>query len=460
MAEPILRAVTAQGYETPTPIQSAAIPALLDYHDVMGIAQTGTGKTASFILPILSQLAGAKDKRHRKSCRALVLAPTRELAAQIADSARAYSKYMKCSVALVVGGAKHGPQRSALAKGVDILVATPGRLMDHMDAGTIRIDTTEMLVIDEADQMLDMGFLPAVRKIISHTPENRQTAMFSATMPKQIKRLAQDCLSEPKEISVTPQGRPVERIDQQIMHVPKSNKRTVLVDLLKENGLDRAIVFTRTKRGADRVCQDIKKAGLKAAALHGNKSQGQRQKALDGFKGGRTPILVATDIAARGIDVSGVSHVINFELPNVPEAYVHRIGRTARAGENGCAISLCDPSEKPLLKDIERFIGGKIGSKTTETSAKTSKGKSRGRRSATQRTKGNTDMATGSVKWFNATKGYGFIEPDEGGKDVFVHISAVEKAGLRGLNDGQKVSYDLETDEARGKTSAVNIVAE
>ena len=455
-----MRAVTAQGYEAPTPIQAQAIPALLDYHDVMGIAQTGTGKTASFTLPILSQLAQAKDKRHRKSCRALILAPTRELAAQIAESARAYSKFMKCSVALVVGGAKHGPQRSAMAKGVDILVATPGRLMDHMDAGTIRIDTTEMLVIDEADQMLDMGFLPAVRKIISHTPDNRQTAMFSATMPKQIKSLAKDCLQDPVEISVTPQGRPVERIDQQIMHVPKSNKRAVLMDLLKANGLDRAIVFTRTKRGADRVCRDIKNAGLKAAALHGNKSQGQRQKALDGFKAGKTPILVATDIAARGIDVSGVSHVINFELPNVPEAYVHRIGRTARAGENGCAISLCDPAEKPLLKDIERLIGGKLGVAGAAQTVKTAPVKPCGTQSAAQSMKGQHDMATGSVKWFNPTKGYGFIEPEEGGKDVFVHISAVEKAGLRTLNDGQKVSYDLETDEARGKTSAVNIVAE
>ncbi len=367
LAEPLLRAVSAEGHTNPTPIQAQAIPVLLSGQDVLGIAQTGTGKTASFVLPLLSRMTRERCRAAPKSCRALILTPTRELAAQIAGNIRSYSKFMKVSVAVVVGGVKPGPQIRALSSGVDIVVATPGRLIDHTKTGAIRLDRTTSVVIDEADQMLDLGFVPAIRTIMEKVPEARQTVLMSATMPRQIRALAQKFLTQPKEISVTPAARPVERIAQSVRHVARADKLQALTGILSDGDVARAIVFTRTKRGADRVNRQLQKSGLSAAAIHGNKSQGQRERTLSGFRSGRTTILVATDIAARGIDIDDVSHVVNFELPNVPEAYVHRIGRTARAGRAGVAISLCDPSERTLLRDIERLIGSQLECETAKT---------------------------------------------------------------------------------------------
>jgi ATP-dependent RNA helicase RhlE len=357
LAESLLRAVAAEGYETPTAIQVAAIPHGLAGDDLLGIAQTGTGKTAAFVLPMLQCLAAEATKPQPKSCRALILAPTRELAAQILDCIRAYGKFMKLTATLVVGGVKPGPQIVALARGVDILVATPGRLLDHMSTGAVRIDAVRTVVLDEADQMLDLGFMPAIRRIMAKTPKARQTQLFSATMPPAIRALANDFLKSPKEVQATPVSRPIERITQRVIATSAEEKRAVLTEILKTEAKGRTIVFTRTKHGADRVTKHLNAAGLSAVAIHGNKSQNQRTRALDGFKSAEIRILVATDIAARGIDVDGIEHVVNFELPNVPEVYVHRIGRTARAGADGIAITLCDPMERKLLRDIERLIG-------------------------------------------------------------------------------------------------------
>ena len=360
LAEPILRAVTAEGYTDPTPIQAKAVPALLAGRDVLGIAQTGTGKTAAFVLPLLDRLARHRRPAVSKRCRALILAPTRELAAQIANSIRAYGRHTRPRTAVVIGGVKAGPQIKALVSGVDIVIATPGRLEDHLASGTIRLDKTSTVVLDEADQMLDLGFLPAIRRIMAKLPGDRQTVLFSATMPKPIRALAHDFQSSPEEIAVAPAARPIERIDQRVIPVDAAAKRNVLTDLLRDPDVERALVFTRTKRGADRVRQTLERAGLAAAAIHGDKSQGERERALAAFRSGRTPILVATDIAARGIDIDDVSHVVNYELPHVPEAYVHRIGRTARAGKAGIAIALCDPAERGMLRDIERLIGRRL----------------------------------------------------------------------------------------------------
>jgi len=360
LAEPILRALEDAGYDQPTPIQAEAIPALLEGRDVMGIAQTGTGKTAAFVLPILHRLANFKKRPAPKTCRALILSPTRELSAQIRENLQNYSAHMRLSSALVVGGLKAGPQVKMLARGVDVVVATPGRLLDLVRSGALRLDEVQTLVLDEADQMLDLGFIPAIRDIVSRLPEKRQTALLSATMPKQIKALAHDLLTDPKQISVAPASRPIERIEQSVVLMPREAKRELLLELMSDRSVERSIVFTRTKRGADRVNKHLVQFGLKSAAIHGDKSQGQRVKALDGFKAGSVKILVATDIAARGIDVDDVSHVVNFELPNIPESYVHRIGRTARAGKTGVAVSLCDPTEYEYLCDIEKLTGVEI----------------------------------------------------------------------------------------------------
>ncbi|MAU41526.1 MAG: DEAD/DEAH box helicase [Kordiimonas sp.] len=357
LADCLLQAVSAEGYDSPTPIQEKSIPALLGGRNLLGIAQTGTGKTASFTLPILHDIAGRKSRPPAKCCGALILVPTRELAIQIADNIRSYGRFMRHSRAIVVGGAKPGPQIRALSRGVDICVATPGRLLDHLSSGAVRLDKTTTVVLDEADQMLDLGFLPPIQKIMAKLPRDVQTVLLSATMPKQIRGLADEFLKNPVEVSVAPQSTPIERIDQKVILADQGAKRALLVDVLKNNPVERAIVFTRTKYGADKVCQHLHKAGFKSDALHGNKSQGQRQRTLEAFRTGRVSILVATDIAARGIDVDGITHVVNFELPNVPEAYVHRIGRTARAGKSGHAITFCDASERRLLRDIEKLIG-------------------------------------------------------------------------------------------------------
>lgn len=359
LAEPILRAIEAQGYTKPTPIQAKVIPAVLAGRDVLGTAQTGTGKTAAFTLPILNRLNG-RGRPAPKTCRALVLAPTRELAAQIEANVAAYAANTKLTTAVVVGGVKAGPQERRLARGVDILIATPGRLEDHMRGGKLTLSAVEVAVLDEADQMLDLGFVPAIRRIFKALPNERQTALLSATMPPEIRRLAADFLTNPEEIAVAPVSRPVEAIDQSVRHMDGPAKRAALAEIVGDPAVERAIVFTRTKRGADKVSRQLEATGCAAVAIHGNKSQNQRNRALDAFRDGEAKVLVATDIAARGIDISGVSHVVNYELPNVPEAYVHRIGRTARAGRSGIAVSLCAPDEVKLLRDIERLIGRRL----------------------------------------------------------------------------------------------------
>lgn len=357
LAEPIARAIADSGYDTPTPIQARAIPTLMQGRDLIGIAQTGTGKTAAFTLPLLHRLSAYDSPPGARRCRALVLAPTRELAAQIEDNAQRYARHTGLSLTTIFGGVKPRPQIKALEPGVDLLIATPGRLMDHISTGVLRIDRVDMVVLDEADQMLDLGFLPTIRKLMAMLTRKRQTLLFSATMPAQIRRLANDFLTDPVEISVAPQSTPVERIDQEAILLDRSEKRFALRDLLAPREVERAIVFTRTKHGANRVVQNLGKDGLEAVAIHGNKSQSQREKALAAFRDGSVRILVATDIAARGIDIPGVSHVINYDLPNVSENYVHRIGRTARAGTDGIAVSLVEPDDRILLRDIEKLIG-------------------------------------------------------------------------------------------------------
>ncbi len=356
LALPILNALNTQGYTAPTPIQAQAIPHVMLGRDLQGIAQTGTGKTAAFALPILHRLLVDKKPAPRRGCRVLVLSPTRELASQIAESFRDYGRQTGLRTALMYGGVPKGRQSKAVANGIDILVATPGRLMDHMQDGAVSLSQVEVLVLDEADHMLDLGFIVPIRKIVQSIPPARQTLLFSATMPKEISTLAGQMLKNPVHVAVTPVATTVERVEQKVIFVETSRKRQLLADILRSSKMTRTLVFTRTKHGADRVTQHLEAAGQPAAAIHGNKSQPQRERALAMFKAGRIGVLVATDIAARGIDVDGVTHVVNFDLPNVPEAYVHRIGRTARAGQVGVAISFCDSSERAHLRGIEKLI--------------------------------------------------------------------------------------------------------
>ena len=355
LAETILRALDEEGYTTPTPIQAQSIPILLQGRDLLGIAQTGTGKTAAFALPIIQQMMASPARPAPTMARALILAPTRELVAQIAESFRNYGRHGRLRVAVIVGGVGHRPQVEAMARGVDVLVVTPGRLLDHMAGGTVKLSGTEFIVLDEADHMLDLGFVVPIRKIISRLPAKRQSLFFSATMPKEIATLAGELLNAPTQVTVTPVATTAERVVQSVYLVDTKAKRDLLVELLRAKDFSRVIVFTRTKRGADKVANYLSDSGIAAAAIHGNKSQGARQRALAEFKDGRTGVLVATDIAARGIDVDHVSHVVNFELPDVAESYVHRIGRTARAGAEGIAISFCDNEERHLLRQIERL---------------------------------------------------------------------------------------------------------
>jgi ATP-dependent RNA helicase RhlE len=354
LAKPLLKALADEGYTTPTPIQALAIPSVMAGKDLLGIAQTGTGKTAAFALPILHRLAADPRPAPRRGCRVLVLSPTRELASQIADSFKTYGRHLGFSVAVVFGGVKYGPQVKALAAGVDILVATPGRLIDHINEKVANLSAVEVFVLDEADQMLDLGFLQPIRRIVATLPKKRQNLFFSATMPGEIGKLADELLVQPAKASVAPAATTVARIDQQILFVETDRKRQLLAELFADKALSRALVFTRTKRGADRVAKYLDGAGISADSIHGDKSQGQRERALAAFKAGSVRALVATDIAARGIDVDAVTHVVNFDLPNVPESYVHRIGRTARAGAEGVAISLVSDDERGLLKDIQK----------------------------------------------------------------------------------------------------------
>ncbi len=360
LAEPILRALEASGYDTPTPIQTQAIPALLEGRDLCGIAQTGTGKTAAFALPSLDYLARNPKPRPMGSCRMLILSPTRELAAQIAENFRKYGRFLKLSVETVFGGVPIGGQIRKLQGGVDVLVATPGRLLDLIDQRAFNLKGVEIFVLDEADQMMDMGFIQPLRRVVRLLPAKRQSLFFSATMPSDIANLSQQFLTDPVQVAVTPQSTTAERVQQYVTFINQPEKQALLTMLLRSTEIERALVFTRTKHGADRVVRFLEGAGIGCAAIHGNKSQAQRTTALQGFRDGRINILVATDIAARGIDVSGLSHVFNFELPNVPEQYVHRIGRTGRAGREGIAMSFCAPDEKAHLRGIERMTRVKL----------------------------------------------------------------------------------------------------
>ena len=364
LSQPVLQSLARKGYDTPTPIQAQAIPSVLKGRDLLGIAQTGTGKTAAFMLPSIDLLVAAQKRPAPRTARMLVLAPTRELAGQIAQSAKDYSHHARLSVATVFGGTSIGRNRQDVARGVDILIATPGRLVDLTEQRILDLSQVEILVLDEADQMLDLGFIHALKQIVRLIPKRRQTLFFSATMPKAIRELASAYLAEPVEASVTPAATTAERVEQQVMFCNNGEKQALLGLLLRPGlnggGMDRVLVFTRTKHGADRVVKKLAQQGVRANAIHGNKSQPQREKALGEFRDGRVRVLVATDIAARGIDVSGVSHVINFELPNVAEQYVHRIGRTARAGASGLAISLCAPDEKAYLRDIWKLTKAEL----------------------------------------------------------------------------------------------------
>jgi len=352
----ITRALIEEKYSTPTPIQAQTIPTVMAGRDVIGIAQTGTGKTAAFALPILHRLAGNPRPLDHKTCRVLVLSPTRELSGQILDSFRAYGRHLRLKSTLAIGGVSMGAQVRSLMHGVDILVATPGRLLDLVHSNALRLGGVECFVLDEADRMLDMGFINDIRKIVAKLPANRQTLMFSATMPRAIADLAAQMLRDPVKVAVTPGASTVESVEQRIIRVDRAAKPAILVDVLRAEAVDRALIFTRTKHGADKVVRRLVQAGIAAEAIHGNKSQGQRERVLAAFRTGKVRTLVATDIAARGIDVDGISHVVNFDLPNVPETYVHRIGRTARAGAEGIAISLCDAEEMAFLRDIEKLI--------------------------------------------------------------------------------------------------------
>lgn len=356
LIEPLLRAVRAEGYTEATPIQAQAIPQVLTGKDLIGCAQTGTGKTAAFALPILQQLVQSTQNRKRGVIRALVLSPTRELSAQINDSFNTYGRHTGLKSIVIFGGVGQQPQVQAVRRGADILVATPGRLLDLMNQGAIRLNTIEIFVLDEADRMLDMGFIQDVRKVIKALPRQRQTLLFSATMPEAIQELADQMLTDPAYVEVTPQATTVEKIAQSVYFVAKKDKRALLEHILSDQEIRRVLVFTRTKHGANKLVEQLDRARIHAEAIHSNKSQTARQKALANFKAGRTRVLIATDIASRGIDVDDVTHVINFDLPNEPESYVHRIGRTARAGASGVAYSFCDTDERKYLRDIEKLI--------------------------------------------------------------------------------------------------------
>ncbi len=369
LIDPILNALQEEGYTTPTPIQQQAIPILLKGSDLIGVAQTGTGKTAAFAIPILQQLTTAAHAslhsnhargQNARDIKTLILTPTRELAIQIGESFSAYGKGLKLRHTVIFGGVSQHSQVQALQRGIDILIATPGRLLDLIDQKFVHLHHLSIFVLDEADRMLDMGFIHDVKKVIAKLPRHRQTLLFSATMPREIQDLAASILTNPQKVEVTPVSSTADTIEQSVYFVDKGNKKNLLIDVLADSNIRNALVFTRTKHGADKVVKDLVKANITAEAIHGNKSQNARQRALSNFKEGRIRVLVATDIAARGIDIDELSHVINYELPNIPESYVHRIGRTGRAGLSGKAIAFCEREEMPFLKDIQKLIGKQI----------------------------------------------------------------------------------------------------
>ena len=359
LSKQLLQSVKKEGYTGPTPVQEQAIPLLLKGHDVLGVAQTGTGKTAAFALPVL-QIMARKEIKGRREIRTLVLTPTRELAAQINERFAAYSENLSIFHQVIFGGVSQKPQVKSLRRGIDILVATPGRLLDLIEQGFIDLDNIEFFVLDEADRMLDMGFIRDIKKVIKFLPKKRQNLLFSATMPSSIADLANSFLNDAVMIDLSPEEVTVERIEQSVMFVEKKSKINLIIDIINENQIKRGIIFTRTKHGANRLVKKLDRAGIESAAIHGNKSQGARTRALAAFRNGEIPLLVATDIASRGIDIDGVTHVFNYDLPNEPESYVHRIGRTARAGKSGVAYSFCDESESGYLVGIQRVIGKQI----------------------------------------------------------------------------------------------------
>lgn len=388
LIEPLLRALQAEGYTRPTPIQEQAIPILLRGHDLLASAQTGTGKTAAFALPILQHLSENRaSARGARPIQALVVTPTRELAIQIEESFTAYGKYTDIKSLVVFGGVKQGAQTQALRRGIDVLIATPGRLLDLMNQGFISLKDIKYFVLDEADRMLDMGFIHDIKKIIAKLPKQRQSLFFSATLPPDIVKLSRQILGDPEKVVVDPEQTTAEKVEQAVFFVSKKSKPKLLTHLLQTEPIDSVLVFSRTKHGANKIVKQLGKDGINAEAIHGNKSQGARQRALGNFKSGETPVLVATDIAARGIDVEELSYVINYDLPNIPETYVHRIGRTGRAGASGVAWSFCDGEEKAYLRDIQRIIDQKIpvvdkhpfpddGTEDPAPSAKSSSGRS------------------------------------------------------------------------------------
>ncbi|MFT5141902.1 MAG: ATP-dependent RNA helicase RhlE [Rhodothermales bacterium] len=360
LIEPLLRAIKAEGYTIPTPVQEKAIPIAIQGIDILGVAQTGTGKTAAFTLPILQWIEESGERAVPNSPRALILTPTRELAIQIDESIKTYGRHVDHKHAVIFGGVGQGPQVTKLRKGIHTLVATPGRLLDLMQQGHIRLDRVGAFVLDEADRMLDMGFINDVRKVVAKLPDRRQSLLFSATMPSAITTLAEQILWKYERIEIRPAATTADRVEQRVLFVLKNNKRELLQELFDDPLMDRAIVFTRTKHGADKVAKFLNQRGIQSNAIHGNKSQSARQRALGGFKDGQVRALIATDIASRGIDIDDVSHVINFDLPNEPESYVHRIGRTARAGADGMALSFCDADELEFLDNIEKIIRQKV----------------------------------------------------------------------------------------------------
>ncbi|MBI3794446.1 MAG: DEAD/DEAH box helicase [Nitrospinae bacterium] len=360
LIEPLLRALRDEKYEHPTPIQAQAIPHLIADRDLLGCAQTGTGKTAAFALPMLQKLANSPKAPKRGTPRALILTPTRELADQIGRSFMSYGRHLRVSHTVVYGGVSMGPQARALSRGVDILVATPGRLMDHMRQKLVFLDKLEVFVLDEADRMLDMGFVTDVKKIIAFLPKQRQTLFFSATMPTAAAQLSAALLTDPVQVKVNPTSSTAEKVEQRVMFVRRENKEALLLSLLQDSAINKALIFTRTKHRANHLAEKLNKSMVRAEAIHGNKSQGARNQALRNFSMGKSRVLVATDVASRGIDIKDISHVINFEMPNDTESYVHRIGRTARAGTSGIALSFCDGEERSILRDIERTIRTQI----------------------------------------------------------------------------------------------------
>ncbi|MCR5008257.1 MAG: DEAD/DEAH box helicase [Oribacterium sp.] len=364
LSKRIVDAITKAGYKEPSPIQEQAIPLMMEGRDLIACAQTGTGKTAAFALPVLNML----DNESRPHPRALVLTPTRELAIQILENFKKYGRYMRLHTVCFYGGAKQGPQIGAYERGCDVLVATPGRLLDYMNQGIVSLRDIEIFILDEADRMLDMGFIHDIRKVVAEIPEERQTVMFSATMPKEIEALAKDILHDPESIKIAPTTSPAETVDQKICFLEKDNKKIVLSDFLKQDNVKKSIIFTRTKHGADHLVRDLGKLGIESMAIHGNKTQGQRQNALERFRSGNIKVLIATDVASRGIDIPKISHVFNYDLPEETESYIHRIGRAGRAGETGESITLCSKDEMGLLYDIEKMMQKEIPELETELS--------------------------------------------------------------------------------------------